>query len=101
MDRPSQGSLPESGRGVMVEIEDARLARLAQRRFGVQATQIARALAKVEDGLSHRTPTCLLRELVRDRAITSEAMLELIKVRERARPGGWKLVSILGSGASA
>lgn len=81
----------------MLDLEDVRLARIAQRRCGVDSVTIARALEALE---TSDDPN-LIRALHHEGAITAEQAIGLLQLRDRGRPGGLKLVSVLGKGASA
>ncbi|HZU98832.1 MAG TPA: serine/threonine-protein kinase [Planctomycetota bacterium] len=81
----------------MIELEDVRIARLAQRTYAVPSTLIARAVELLD---SDPNPS-MIRALCEVGAITPEQEADLRARREAMRPAGLKLVSVLGKGASA
>jgi serine/threonine protein kinase len=82
----------------VIDLEDVRLARIAQRRFGVAAAQVVKTLEVLED--STREPN-MIRALEERCLLSPEQTTELEKIRESGRPGGLKLISVLGKGASS
>ena len=81
----------------MVDLEDVRLARIARRRFGLDMETVARAF----DALGDASDGNMVRVLHERGWITSEQALDLARLQRKARPGGLKLISVLGKGASA
>lgn len=81
----------------MLDLEDVRLARVAQRRHGIDPVTIARALEVLEDDRN----ACVVTALRTLGAFDDESARKLVDLRGRGRPGGLKLVSVLGKGASA
>src|SRR5438270_608874 len=86
-------------RSAVVDLEDVRLARVAQRRFAVPAATMALALETLERAV--RRESSLVQILHALSAITAEQALALAETRERGRPAGLKLLRVLGKGASA
>ncbi len=85
----------------MADIEDIRLARVAQRRHGLRASDLVRALEGLDRARARGARSGLLDELARAGALPDEALLDLARIRARGRPGGHKLTAELGRGASA
>jgi serine/threonine-protein kinase len=82
---------------VALDLEDRKLARIAQRRYGLQPDVIARATEALESSPG----SDIVQALEDSCAITPEEARSLADLRARGRPGGMKLVSVLGKGASA
>ena len=100
MARPSHavGRKKRLGSVPVIDLEDVRLARIAQRRFGVSPTVVVSALEELED--SSRALDMI--QVLQGRSLlTEEQTTELLRIRDSGRPGGLKLVSVLGKGASS